>query len=62
MSLSDVKIRNAKPRQKLYKLADEKGLFLAVTPTGSKYWGFKYRFGGRYFRGIFETILKINTI
>lgn len=27
MPLTDIKIRNAKPREKAYKIADEKGLF-----------------------------------
>jgi hypothetical protein len=29
---------------KPYKLADEKGLYLEVDPSGGKYWRFKYRF------------------
>ncbi len=47
MALTDVKVRNAKPKDKAYKIADEKGLFLAVLPNGSKYWRFKYRFAGK---------------
>lgn len=47
MSLTDAKARNAKPLAKPYKLADEKGLFLLVVPNGSKYWRYKYRFGGK---------------
>jgi integrase len=47
MALTDTKIKAAKPREKAYKLADERGLFLLVNPNGSKYWRFKYRFGGK---------------
>ncbi|HEX7972406.1 MAG TPA: integrase arm-type DNA-binding domain-containing protein, partial [Thiobacillus sp.] len=47
MPLSDTKIRKAKPTDKPYKLADEKGLFLLVTPAGGKWWRLKYRFGGK---------------
>lgn len=47
MALSDVAIRTAKPREKPYKLADEKGLFLLVQPTGGKLWRLKYRLGGK---------------
>jgi len=47
MSLSDVKVRNAKPRTKPYKIADGEGLFLLVTPSGSKYWRLKYFFQGK---------------
>ncbi len=42
--LSDIAVRNAKPRAKPYKLADEKGLFLLVNPNGGKWWRYKYRF------------------
>ena len=47
MPLSDAAIRNAKPSEKAYKLADESGLHLYVTPRGSKLWRQKYRFDGR---------------
>src|SRR5271154_3856639 len=46
-SLSDAKARNAKPRTKPYKLSDGEGLFLLVTPSGSKYWRLRYFFGGK---------------
>lgn len=47
MPLTDVKIRAAKPQEKPYKLADEKGLYLLVMPSGAKYWRLKYRFAGK---------------
>jgi hypothetical protein len=47
MPLTDVKVRNAKPRSKDYKLADEKGLFLLIKTSGSKYWRNKYRFADK---------------
>lgn len=47
MPLTDTAVRNAKPKEKAYKLADEKGLFLLVHTNGSKYWRFKYRFDGK---------------
>jgi len=47
MALSDVKVRNAKPSEKQFKLFDGDGLFLLVTPNGKKGWRFKYRFGGK---------------
>jgi integrase len=46
-SLSDAKIRNAKPRLRPYKLSDGEGLFLIVMPSGSKYWRLRYFFGGK---------------
>lgn len=47
VSLSDAKVRNARPRSKRYKFADGEGLFLVVMPSGSKYWRLKYFFAGR---------------
>jgi hypothetical protein len=39
--------KQAKTKEKPYKLSDEKGIFLLVNPNGSKYWRLKYRFGGK---------------
>lgn len=47
MPLTDIAIRNAKPRLKPYKLGDGQGLFLLVSPAGGKLWRVKYRFCGR---------------
>jgi len=47
MPLSDIAIRNARPRAKPYKLGDALGLFLLVQPTGGKLWRVKYRFHGK---------------
>ena len=44
MSLTDTSLRNAKPKDKPYKLYDEKGLFIQITPNGGKWWRFKYRY------------------
>ncbi|MFO0884829.1 MAG: tyrosine-type recombinase/integrase [Pirellulales bacterium] len=46
-SLSDTSARNAKPKDKPYKIVDGEGLFLLVMPNGSKYWRLKYFFGGK---------------
>jgi integrase len=47
MALTDVAIRNAKPRAKPYKMGDAFGLFVLIQPSGGKLWRFKYRFEGR---------------
>lgn len=44
MPLSNTKIRQAKPGQKQYKLFDERGLYLIVSPRGGKWWRLKYYF------------------
>ncbi|MEN3973068.1 integrase arm-type DNA-binding domain-containing protein [Sphingomicrobium sp. XHP0235] len=45
--LTDTACRNAKPREKPYKLFDQGGLFLYVAPSGLKSWRWKYRIGGK---------------
>jgi len=45
--LTDTAIRNAKPSDKARKITDERGLYLLVTPSGGKWWRFKYLFGGK---------------
>lgn len=47
MPLTATAAKEAKPKEKPYKLSDEKGMFLLVNPNGSKYWRLKYRFGGK---------------
>lgn len=47
LSLTDIKVRSLKGRDRQYKVADGRGLFLIITPTGSKYWRFRYRFADR---------------
>ena len=46
MALTDTQARKAKPGPKAYRISDGGGLYLLVTPTGSKLWRWKYRFGG----------------
>lgn len=55
MALTDTAIKNAKPSAKPTKLADEKGLFLLVAPSGGKWWRLKYRIGGK------EKLLSLGT-
>lgn len=42
LPLTDTEIKNAKPRDKEYNLADGNGLSLRVKPTGTKAWIFNY--------------------
>lgn len=44
MPLTALAVRQAKPRNKPYKLFDERGLFLLVKPNGSKLWRFRYHY------------------
>lgn len=45
--LNDTRIRQAKPKDRDYKLTDFDGLHLLVRTTGSKLWRFAYRFAGK---------------
>jgi integrase len=47
MLLTDTAIRQIQPKDKPFKVFDERGLFLLVTPAGGKWWRFKYRRDGR---------------
>ena len=44
MSITDFEAKNAKPRDKDYKIRDRDNLYLAVTKAGGKYWRMDYRF------------------
>lgn len=46
-ALSDARLRTLKPKAKAYKVGDFDGLFITVTPSGSRLWHMKYRIDGR---------------
>lgn len=47
MALTDLKVKAARAKEKPYKLPDERGLVLLVSPNGGKYWRWSYRFDGK---------------
>ncbi|EFI4875785.1 integrase arm-type DNA-binding domain-containing protein [Salmonella enterica] len=47
MSLNDTKIRSLKPSSKPFKVSDSHGLYLLVSPGGSRLWYLKYRINGK---------------
>jgi integrase len=47
MPLTDIKCKSFTPREKSYKITDEKNLYLEIMPSGSKYWRFKFKFAGK---------------
>jgi len=47
LPLSDLQVKNAKPKDKEYKLSDGHGLYLFITPTGGKLWRMQYRFADK---------------
>ena len=47
MKLTDSIIKNAKPTEVRYQLADGNGLVLYIMPNGTKLWRYRYRYGGK---------------
>ena len=47
MPITDIAARAAKPKEKPYKIADEKDLYLFIRPNGSKYLRYEYYFAGK---------------
>lgn len=46
MALTNVALNALRPKERAYKRADGLGLYIEVTPGGSKLWRFKYRLHG----------------
>ncbi len=46
MPLTDPEVKNAKPKERPYKLNDGKGLFLHISPAGKKTWRYRYKIAG----------------
>lgn len=55
--LTDTQCRNAKPKDKSYKLTDGKGLYLEVKPNGVKAW--RYRFELREGEDVKESLFAV---
>jgi len=55
--LTDTQCRNAKPKDKPYKLVDGKGLYLEVKPNGVKAW--RYRFELREGETVKESLFAV---
>ena len=47
MPITQVQIVNAKPRAKPYRLFDGRGLYVEISPSGGRWWRFKYRINGK---------------
>ena len=47
MTLTNSRLKAAKPRTSDYRISDSEGLFLLVKTSGRKYWRMDYRFRGR---------------
>lgn len=47
MALTDTALKALKAKDKTYTVADDRGLFLEVFPTGGMVWRFRYRINGK---------------
>lgn len=47
MKLTDTAIKKAKPQDKPYRMADGGGMYIEISPNGSKYWRLAYRFANK---------------
>ena len=47
MKLTNTQVKQAKATGKTYKLSDGAGMYLEVSPTGRKWWRYKYRINGK---------------
>jgi integrase len=46
MGLTDLQIKKFVPRNTRFEVSDSKGLYIRVTPNGTKSWVFRYQFNG----------------
>ena len=59
MPLSELQIKNAKPSEKPFRMADGGGLYVEVSPAGGKLWRLKFRIDGKEKRlslGTYPTV------
>ena len=47
MALTDVLLRNSKPKDKAYKISDSAGLYIYIQTNGTKSFRYDYRFAGK---------------
>jgi integrase len=46
--LTQMAVKNAKPRERAYKIADGAGMYLYVKPSGARYWRLDYRYRNKH--------------
>ncbi|RXJ65806.1 integrase [Halarcobacter ebronensis] len=53
--LTTTEVKNYKPKDKMYKKPDGKGLWLVIMPNASKFWRYDFRYGGKNLSMSFGT-------
>ena len=46
MALTDIAVKNSKPKDKAYKLSDGHGLYLLISTSGGRLWRYDFAFNG----------------
>jgi integrase len=47
MSLTELALKNLKPKDRRYRVRDDQGLYIEIMPTGRKYWRVRYMVEGK---------------
>ena len=47
MKLTELQIKKAQPKEKVYRIFDGHGLHIEITPKGQKWWRYKYLYHGK---------------
>ena len=47
MVLTELQIKQLKPKEKRYTISDGRGLILEIHPNGSKYWILRFKVNGK---------------
>ena len=47
MPLTELTIKNLKPKEKTYRISDGDGLCIEVSPAGTKLWRWRYYYNGK---------------
>ena len=47
MKLTELQIKKAQPKNKVYRIFDGHGLHIEITPKGQKWWRYKYLYHGK---------------
>ena len=47
MKLTELQIKKAQPKDKVYRIFDGHGLHIEITPKGQKWWRYKYLYNGK---------------
>ena len=56
MALTELQIRQVKPKEKRFSLSDGRGLLLEIHPNGAKYWICRVKVNGKEKRKTFECV------